>query len=129
MVPAGHPWARRRRPLTAAELAATPLVVREPGSGTRETVEAALRRAGAAAVKPLLELGSASAVRNAVIAGAGPAVISELDVVREVAGRRLVPVAVAGVELGRVLRAVWPAGRRLSGPAAELLTLAVKSGA
>jgi hypothetical protein len=36
---------------------------------------------------------------------------------------------VAGVELGRVLRAVWPAGRRLSGPAAELLTLAVKSGA
>ncbi len=129
VVPAGHRWARRRRPLTAAELAATPLVVREPGSGTRDTVEAALRRAGAGPVTPLLELGSASAVRNAVIAGAGPAVISELDVVREVAGRRLVPVAVAGVELGRVLRAVWPAGRRLTGPAAELLTLAVKSGA
>ncbi|WP_326954010.1 LysR family transcriptional regulator [Amycolatopsis sp. NBC_01286] len=127
VVPPGHRWARRRRPLTAAELAATPLVVREPGSGTRETVEAALRRAGAGPVKPLLELGSASAVRNAVISGAGPAVISDLDVVREVAGRRLVPVAVDGVDLGRVLRAVWPAGRRLAGPAADLLALAVKS--
>ncbi|SFW84785.1 LysR substrate binding domain-containing protein [Amycolatopsis australiensis] len=68
------------------------------------------RRPGGA--RPLLELGSASAVRNAVIAGAGPAVTNELDVVREVAGRRLAAVAVAGVELSRVLRAVWPAGRR-----------------
>ncbi|GAA4524933.1 LysR family transcriptional regulator [Amycolatopsis samaneae] len=126
VVPDGHRWARRRRPLTAAELAATPLVVRERGSGTRETVDAALRRAGAGAVTPLLELGSASAVRNAVISGAGPAVISALDVAREVADRRLVPVAVDGVDLGRALRAVWPAGRRLTGPAAELLALAIR---
>ena len=127
VVPAGHAWARRRRPLTAAELAATPLVVREPGSGTRETVDAALRRAGAGPVIPLLELGSASAVRNAVMSGAGPAVISTLDVVREVAGRRLVPVPVDGVDLRRTLRAVWLAGRRLSGPAGELLALAKDS--
>ncbi|MFE0021303.1 LysR family transcriptional regulator [Amycolatopsis sp. NPDC059021] len=126
VVPDGHPWARRRRPLTAAELAATPLVVRERGSGTRETVDAALRRAGVGAVTPLLELGSASAVRNAVISGAGPAVISALDVAREVADRRLVPVAVDGVDLNRALRAVWPAGRRLTGPAAELLALAIR---
>ncbi|WP_181775747.1 LysR family transcriptional regulator [Amycolatopsis pittospori] len=127
VVAGSHPWARRRRPLTAAELAITPLVVREPGSGTRETVDTALRRAGAGPAKPLLELGSASAVRNAVIAGAGPAVISELDVARDVADRRLVPVAVEGVDFGRELRAVWPAGRRLAGPAAALLALAVRS--
>ncbi|WP_280490132.1 LysR family transcriptional regulator, partial [Nocardia carnea] len=30
-----HPWTRRRRPLSVAELARTPLVVREPGAGTR----------------------------------------------------------------------------------------------
>src|SRR5699024_4388408 len=30
-----HPWARLRRPVTVAELAAAPLVVRESGSGTR----------------------------------------------------------------------------------------------
>ncbi|OXM54534.1 LysR family transcriptional regulator [Amycolatopsis alba] len=118
-----HPWARRSRPLTPAELASTPLVVRERGSGTRETVDTVLRRAGVGPVKPLLELGSASAVRNAVVAGAGPAVISALDV----AGRELVPVAVEGVDFGRVLRAVWPEGRRLTGPAAELLALAVRN--
>ncbi|WP_414937803.1 LysR family transcriptional regulator [Amycolatopsis sp. cmx-11-51] len=127
VVAGSHPWARRRRPLTAAELAITPLVVREPGSGTRETVDTALRKAGVGPAKPLLELGSASAVRNAVIAGAGPAVISELDVARDVADRRLVPVAVEGVDFGRELRAVWPAGRRLAGPAAALLALAVRN--
>jgi DNA-binding transcriptional LysR family regulator len=35
VVAPGHPWARRHRPLSAAELAATPLVLRERGSGTR----------------------------------------------------------------------------------------------
>ncbi|MFK0251668.1 LysR family transcriptional regulator [Amycolatopsis azurea] len=127
VVPVSHPWARKRRPVTAAELAITPLVVREPGSGTRETVDAALRKAGVGPAKPLLELGSASAVGNAVIAGAGPAVISELAIVRDVAESRLVPVAVEGVDFGRELRAVWPAGRRLAGPAAALLAIAVRN--
>ncbi|WP_410653284.1 LysR substrate-binding domain-containing protein [Amycolatopsis sp. cmx-4-54] len=122
VVPGAHPWAGGRRPLTPAELASTPLVVREHGSGTRETVDTALREAGVGPVKPLLELGSASAVRNAVLAGAGPAVISALDV----DGRDLVVVAVEGVHFGRVLRAVWPAGRRLDGAAAELLALATR---
>ncbi|MEV7554738.1 LysR family transcriptional regulator [Amycolatopsis sp. NPDC089917] len=122
VVSEAHPWARDRRPLTPAELAGTPLIVREPGSGTRETVDAALRRAGVGPVQPLLELGSASAVRNAVVAGAGPAVISELDV----AESGLVTVPVDGVDFGRVLRAVWPEGRRQAGPAAELLALAVR---
>ncbi|WP_158890500.1 LysR family transcriptional regulator [Amycolatopsis anabasis] len=122
VVPAHHPWARRRRPLTVAELAATPLVVREPGSGTRETVDAALRDAGAETADPLLELGSAAAVRNAVITGAGPAVISELAVAGDLADHTLVQVPVDGLDLGRVLRAVWPAGRRLVGPAAALLS-------
>lgn len=38
----GHVWARRRRPLEAAELAATPLILREKGSGTRQVLDAAL---------------------------------------------------------------------------------------
>lgn len=42
VVAPGHPWARRRTALLAAELAATPLVVRERGSGTRETLDLAL---------------------------------------------------------------------------------------
>ena len=37
-----HSLARRRRPLTATELAASPLVLREQGSGTRDVLAAAL---------------------------------------------------------------------------------------
>ncbi|MFC7345004.1 LysR family transcriptional regulator [Saccharopolyspora griseoalba] len=129
VVPPQHPWARRARPLRPAELAATPLVVREPGSGTRETAERAFLRAGAGELRPHLELGSAAAVRSAVIAGAGPAVISELVVTTDLADGRLVKVAVEGIDLSRVLRAVWPGGRRLVGPAAELLALTTRGGA
>lgn len=124
VVPPGHPWARRRTPLTARELAATPLVLREPGSGTRQTLDRALRRRGLAPARPLLELGSTTAVRGAVVAGAGPAVISELAVYGDIAEGRLAAVEVDGLELRRVLRAVWPGGRRLVGPPAELLAVA-----
>lgn len=119
-----HPWARKRRPLSAAELIATALVVREHGSGTRETLELALRRAGSGEVTPLAELGSAAAVRNAVIAGTGPAVISELTVASDLTEGRLIEVPVEGIDLRRGLRAVWPSGRKLIGPAAELVSLA-----
>ena len=119
-----HPWARRRAPLSAQELASTPLVLREPGSGTRQTLDRELRRCGLDPARPLLELGSTTAVRGAVVAGAGPAVISELAVSGDLANGRLVAVAVDGLELRRVLRAVWPGGHRLVGPAAELLAIA-----
>ncbi|MDT0321638.1 LysR family transcriptional regulator [Streptomyces millisiae] len=123
VVAPAHPWARRRAPLSVAELAAAPLVLRERGSGTRETLDQALRRAGAAEPRPLLELGSATAVRNAVIAGTGPAVISELAVRTDLADRRLVAVEVEDIELHRVLRAVWAPERPLAGPAVELLAV------
>jgi DNA-binding transcriptional LysR family regulator len=113
-----------RAPLTPAQLAALPLVVREPGSGTRQTLDAALRRLGCEPAQPLLELGSTAAVRSAVIAGVGPAVISELAVAADLATGRLERLSVAGLDLRRALRAVWPSGRRLVGPAAVLLALA-----
>lgn len=119
-----HPWARRRKPLSVEELAATPLVVREAGSGTRETLDEALSRAGVAMAKPLLELGSATAVRSAVIAATGPAVVSELAVRTDIVDGRLAAVGVDGLDLRRILRAVWPNDRKLVGPAAELLVVA-----
>ncbi|WP_328740348.1 LysR family transcriptional regulator [Streptomyces erythrochromogenes] len=117
-----HPWARRTRGVEAAELAATPLILRERGSGTRQVLDAALAGHGGLAA-PLLELASTTAVKAAALGGAGPCVLSELAVVDEVAARRLVEVAVTGAELGRALRAVWPAGARPAGPARDLLSL------
>ncbi len=120
----GHPWARRREALSARELARTPLVLRESGSGTRQTLDRALHLAGCDRAWPLVELGSTAAVRGAVIAGTGPSVLSELAVRGDIAEGRLVAVDVAGIDLTRELRAVWPTGRRLVGPAAELVAVA-----
>ncbi|MCX5425547.1 LysR substrate-binding domain-containing protein [Streptomyces sp. NBC_00078] len=47
VVAPGHPWARRRQPLPLRTLAATPLIVREQGSGTRDAVWEVLRRSAA----------------------------------------------------------------------------------
>ncbi|MEU3187807.1 LysR family transcriptional regulator [Streptomyces sp. NPDC006923] len=118
----GHPWARRRAPLDPAELAGTSLILREPGSGTRQVLDAGLAAYGGLA-EPLLELASTTALKAAVVGGAGPGVLSELAVGEELASRRLVRVAVEGIRLRRDLRAVWPAGARPAGPARDLLSL------
>lgn len=119
-----HPWARLRRPLDPGELSRTPLVLRERGSGTRQTLDRALHLAGVDRARALVELGSTTAVRGAVIAGTGPSVLSELAVRGDIAERRLVAVEVTDIDLTRALRAVWPQGRRLTGPAAELVAIA-----
>jgi molybdate transport repressor ModE-like protein len=129
VVPPNHPWVKRRRLLSAADLAATPLVVREHGSGTRETLERAFRRAKVGELLAVAELGSTTAVRSAVVEGAGPAVLSVLAVDADLVEGRLVEVSVEGLDLRRQLRAVWPGGRRLIGSAAELLAVALRASA
>jgi DNA-binding transcriptional LysR family regulator len=120
----GHPWARRRRPLTMAELAATPLLAREPGSGTRHTVDLALQEFERAA--PLLELGSGAAIRTSVLGGVGPAVLSTLAIADEIESGELRLVDVEGLDLHRTLRAVWRARGALGGPAGALLKLVLQ---
>ncbi|MEU0373716.1 LysR family transcriptional regulator [Streptomyces sp. NPDC006283] len=118
-----HAWARRRRaPVTPEELAGTPLVLRERGSGTRQVLDSALSRYGGLSA-PLMELASTTAVKAAAVSGAGPAVLSELAVTEELSSRRLARVPVEGVALERDLRAVWPHAQRPTGPARDLLGL------
>lgn len=123
VVPPGHPWARLRRPLAPETLATTRLVHREPTSGTRTALEAALEP-WAPLARPLLELASTSALRSAVAAGAGPAVLSELAVADDVIAGRVVRVPVRDLDLSRQLRAVWPRGQRPTGSARDLLAIA-----
>lgn len=116
-----HPWVRRRTPLTIAELARTPLLVREPGSGTRTTLDVSLQDYERAA--PLLELGSAAAIRTSVLGGVGPAVMSTLAVADQVESGELRVIPVGGLDLERALRAVWSGPRQLDGPAGQLVRL------
>lgn len=122
VAPPGHPWTRRKRPVAPAEVAATPLISREEGSGTRQAARQAMAAHGVNLVPPLLELGSSTAVRNAVVAGAGPALISDLVVAGDLASGVLAEIPIDGVTLERSLRAVWRTGTTPSGPAAALLT-------
>ncbi|WP_213453699.1 LysR family transcriptional regulator [Rhizomonospora bruguierae] len=119
-----HPWARRREPLKVVDLAATPLVVREPGSGTRNALERALAGRGVIAA-PVLELSSNAAVKVAVEAGVAPAVLSALAVAAELREGRLFEVPLGDLDLRRPLRAVWRRKPRLPEPAAGLVRLAM----
>ncbi|WP_433833339.1 LysR family transcriptional regulator [Actinoplanes sp. CA-015351] len=124
VAPPGHPWARRREPVTASELAAAAMVTREPGSGTRDYLTAALREALGGEVRqaaPVLELSTAAAVRAAVLAGAAPAVVSRLAAGDDLRSGRLRHVPITGLRLERDLRAIW-AGPRVP-PAGALRAL------
>lgn len=120
-----HPWAGRSDPVPLAELAATPLVVREGGSGTRDAFEELVP--AAAATDPVQELGSNAAVRVAVEAGAGPAVLSMLAVRAPLEAGRLRRVPIRPAQLRRPLTAVWTGPRRLSGPAEDLVAVALRA--
>jgi molybdate transport repressor ModE-like protein len=124
-----HPWARRRRPLSLAEIAETALVMREAGSGTRVTLTDHL----AAQHPPLsariaMELGTSAAVRSAIAEGVGPGVLSRLAVRDDLVLGRLVAIDVAGPPLKRQLTAVWrPDLDPLPPEAARLLSVAKRA--
>jgi len=121
-----HPWARRRRMIGAAELSDTPLISREEGSGTRDALSVALRSAlgpNSVQAPPMMALSTTSAVRAAVLAGAGPAVLSELALTDDLASGRLTRIGVTGIDLNRTLRAVWIGARNPpAGAARDLLS-------
>ncbi|MBA4023844.1 MAG: LysR family transcriptional regulator [Gordonia sp.] len=119
-----HPWAAGARAITTEELARTPLVQREPGSGTRVTFEDAFGEVA----DPLLELTSVAAVKAAVLSSDAPAVLSSLSVTPELADGRLVQISVTGVRMPRTLRAVWNRNGGLRGPAGDLVQLATQDG-
>lgn len=81
VVAPGHPWATRgtgRDDIAPADLAGSPWVLREPGSGTRSAFEAALKRFGILPqhLQVALELPTNEAVRAAAEAGAGATALS-----------------------------------------------------
>lgn len=117
-----HPWARREDPVTLRELAATALLWREPGSGTRDTVWDLLSTEGPP-TGPAAELGSAAAILAAARTGMAPAVLSRLIAAPDLATGSLVAVPTVDVaRLTRKFRAIWRRNSPPSGPG-ELLVI------
>ncbi|WP_088278722.1 LysR family transcriptional regulator [Ideonella sp. A 288] len=119
IAPAGHALARRRR-LKLADLTAEPLIVREAGSGTRAAAEQAFAAQGIT-WSPRMTLGSNEAVKHAVRAGLGLAVLSRHTLVQNPASEGLAVLPVTGFPLRRQWHLVWRQDRALSLPARTLL--------
>ncbi|MEV6066918.1 LysR family transcriptional regulator [Nocardia sp. NPDC052001] len=121
-----HPWASRRRALTSRELADTPLLWRERGSGTRDTVWETLEMHGTPA-PPAAELGSAAAILTTARNGDAPAVVSRLIVAHELRAGTLCEVRLTdSTVLTRKFRAIWHRRTPPNGPAADLVELAAR---
>ncbi len=121
-----HPWSRRRTPVTATEIADTPLTTREAGSGTRVSLDEAIRAGTGRSITSAQTLASNAAVRVSVAAGGPPAVLSRLAVEDALHRGQLLEVPLADLDLSRQLRAVWTGPRVLRGPAADLLSVALE---
>jgi DNA-binding transcriptional LysR family regulator len=75
-----HRWCQgKKRRVLLGELAGEPFLCRERGSGSREVIEAALQERGLS-IEPAMALGSTEAIKSAVAAGLGVAILSRLTV-------------------------------------------------
>jgi DNA-binding transcriptional LysR family regulator len=107
----GHGLAGRRA--SVADLAAADWIVREPGSGTRETVDAGLMKP-LGWPRPAMELGSSEAIRHAVASGAGLCCLSRHAVEEALAAGTLVEIHADIAPPTRELAIIVHRDRRLS---------------
>ena len=116
VVPAGHRWVAAEA-VTLAEIAAEPLILREAGSGTQQSLLADLGGAlggGVDALNVICVLGSSDAVKEGVKCGLGVAFISSRAIRSELTAGLLAKVEVEGLPLSRQLHLVWDPRRARS---------------
>ncbi|HET7702307.1 MAG TPA: LysR family transcriptional regulator [Candidatus Limnocylindrales bacterium] len=112
--------------ITLAELAAEPFIIREPGSGTRETAEEAFAHAGLT-IQPVMELASNGAIKRAVARDLGVSILSRYATGLEMQIGHLVELPVVGFPLRRQWHLVHLRDRRL-GPVEEAFLAFVAEG-
>jgi DNA-binding transcriptional LysR family regulator len=97
-----HRFAGVAGPIDPKEIEHEVLIVREPGSGSREVVTQALAARG---VEPLrtLEIGSTAAIKQVVAAGLGIAIVSAMSVKDQVQLGRLKVLAMRDLTIERTL--------------------------
>jgi len=121
IVPPGHPWASRSE-IAPAQLAEHPLLVREEGSATRRVIERALQRAKVK-TRIVMELDHTEAIKQAVMAGLGVALVSTYAIRGEVETGRLCQVRLRGLRLQRHFHVLHHEGRRVSASARAFMEM------
>lgn len=114
-VPAQHGWAKKRT-IALEALAGEPFILREEGSGTRRIMEDRLDKAGLSISGLSISaiVGSSDAVRQAVKAGLGVAILSRRAIQDDLEAGRLSAVRVSGVRMERSFFVVLLKGRSRS---------------
>jgi DNA-binding transcriptional LysR family regulator len=103
-VPPGHPWSRLPR-ISVNEFLKTPMVVRDPASNARWTVDTELRRRDLEAAPPLVEAATPAAAKREAMERVAPVLLSD-KVLREPIWSR---VKIDGLEFPRRFELVLPA--------------------
>jgi DNA-binding transcriptional LysR family regulator len=107
VVGAEHPWVGRRA-VSLDDLRAEPMILRERGSGSRETFERALQGVGLdlGDFRIVGEMASTQAIKQAVRAAVGVSLISQRAVEDECRARLLACVKVQGLAVSRAFHLV-----------------------
>jgi DNA-binding transcriptional LysR family regulator len=123
VVGAEHPWAGRVE-VSLDDLKAEPLILRERGSGSRETFERALESAGLdlGVFRVVGEIASTQAIKQAVRAGVGVSLISRRAVVDECRAGLLACVKIRDLTLSRAFYLMTHRDRSRSPLAQAFLT-------
>ena len=108
--------------LTQEQFGQAPLLLRERGSGTRETFEQAISQAGLS-VTPLWEATSNTVLINAVARGLGLAVLSWRVAARALESGQVAEVFVEGLDLRRQFRIIYHKDKLLTPPARAFMAL------
>jgi DNA-binding transcriptional LysR family regulator len=123
IAPKNHPLADRSE-ISLSELAQSPFILREPGSGIRDATLKVFDRAN---IKPSIkmELGSNEAIKHAVLAGLGLSVLSLHSMTLEGPQGPLCLLNVDGFPIMRQWFIVHPKGRSLSLAAQSFLDFSI----
>ncbi|MEO0424382.1 MAG: LysR substrate-binding domain-containing protein [Pseudomonadota bacterium] len=125
VAPYEHPL-RDRKAVNLRELADEPFLLREPGSGTRTTIEG-LMEAKNVSLKSALTMTSNEAIKQAVEAGLGIAIVSEHTIGLELEAKRLCKLPVRGFPVLRSWSVVHPADTRLSAAASAFKAMVLEN--
>ena len=120
-----HRWARRGH-IAPRDLAGERLLIREPGSATRQVMERALQHAGITVTRTM-ELDHTEAIKQSVMAGLGVAFVSTCAVADELRARQLTTVGVRGLRIRRHFHVIHGEGRALSASARAFLPMLERS--
>jgi DNA-binding transcriptional LysR family regulator len=104
-----HKWAHQKS-INLEELRKEPIILREPGSGTRQTIELFLEKKGVSFkdLKVTMELGSTRAIITAVLSNTGISIVSLFAVHDLVALNKLCLISFKDVDFKRYLYIIHP---------------------